>query len=584
MLIDVNELDAGEVIDTDVCIVGAGPAGITLARELADEDFRVCLLESGGTEPDERTEMLAAGETVGDCIQELHTSRARALGGTSHLWNSKIGDSQIGFRAGALAALDFEKRDWVPHSGWPFDKAHLDPFYERAQATCELGPYHYEGSAWETETAARLPLDEDSVTTSVWQFATQNIIADTFQQRVAVERNITTYLHANVVEIELSESCNTVTRLRVASLRGARFWVQAKFFVLAAGGIENARLLLISDKQHKAGIGNQNDLVGRYFMEHQVVRAGTLFPANRSMFDRVALYDQRFEGNASILGKLDFTDEVLRREELLNVSAMLLPKHRWHDRVRQDSVDSLAELLRSARRLKVPPDGFRHLSQVIGGLDYVAAALFRKASRNKLFPYFINSPDLISGGGWSKLENKDRRFSFFEVLLHTEQAPDPENRVTLSNERDELGCRRARLNWRWRDIDVESVHRAQTLLAAQFDRAGIGELRIELKDGRPNLVISGLHHHMGTTRMSSNTRQGVVDPNSRVHGLSNLFVAGCSVFPTGGYINCTLTIVALAIRLADHLKALWHLDRTIQIFDDERDDGAVGGVSDMIRS
>ena len=573
MPIDANKLNNGEVVDTDICIVGAGPAGITLAREFAEGNFRVCLLESGGVEPDERTQKLAVGETTGDCIQAPHTSRARALGGTSHLWNSNLDLDRVGFRAGTLSAADFEKKDWLPHSGWPFGKEHLDPFYDRAQEICKLGPNRYEGVSWETEKAARLPLDEAVLTTSVWQFSTQNVFVEAYREHVAAARNITTYLHANVVEIELNDSSDAVKRVRVAGLQGGRFWVRAKIFILAAGGIENARLLLTSDGQQKAGIGNDHDLVGRYFMEHQVVRCGTLFPASRELFGRAGLYDQRASDGVVVLGKIDFADEALRRERLLNVSAMLLPKHRWHQRARQDSVDSFAELLRSFRRLKAPPNMLQHAKRVIGGLDYVLATVCRKATGNRLFPYFVPSPGLLSSGGWSELENTDQRFSSFEVLLHTEQSPHPENRVTLGDELDELGCRRVKLHWCWNEFDVENIRRAQELLASEFERAGLGRLRIELKDGRPNLVISGLHHHMGTTRMSVDPREGVVDPNSRVHGVSNLFISGCSVFPTGGYINCTLTIVALAIRLADHVKAFWPSVQEFRAMEDDSMDG-----------
>ncbi|MBA2380349.1 MAG: GMC family oxidoreductase [Blastocatellia bacterium] len=556
MLIDARTLGSEEVMETDVCIVGGGPAGITLAREMAGQDFRVCILESGGTEPDEETQALAEGATSGDCIQEPHTSRARLLGGSSHLWNSAVGKDRVGFRSGILAAGDFEKKDWVPHSGWPFGKEELDPYYERAQTICQLGPYRYDGAGWEAEGAARLPFDEDVLTTSVWQFSGQNVFTDEHRETVLDAANITTYIFANVVEIETSEDGGSVNRFRVACLDGKNFWVAAKIFVLAAGGIENARLLLVSDKKHKAGIGNENDLVGRYFMEHQVVRTGTLFPTSPKLFDRTALYDQRDVNGALVLGKIDFTDSFLQREKLLNVSAMLLPKHKWHHRVRQDSADSLAEMVRAGRRLKVPSDVGSHLKKVAGGLDYVVATTCRKASRGRLFPYFVDSPNLISPGGWSDLDNKHKRFSFFEVLLHTEQAPDPNNRVRLGDERDALGLRRVVLEWQWGEVNIESIRRAQELLAAEFARSGLGKLRIELKEGKPDMVISGLHHHMGTTRINNDPRQGVVDEHGRVHSISNLFTVGCSAFPTGGYINCTLTIVALAIRMADKLKGL----------------------------
>jgi len=569
MPIDANTLRSGEIVDTDICIVGAGPAGITLASEFAGENFRVCLLESGGTEPDERTQNLAAGELVSDPteppigppLEPPHGSRARMLGGTSHLWNSKLAQDQIGFRGGPLAVTDFEKKDWMPHSGWPFGREHLDPYYERAHSVCKFGPYRYEAASWETDVAARFPLDENVLATSLWQFSSQNTFLEAYRERVAEAHNITTYLHANVVDIEMNDSCSAVTRVRVAGLGGGRFWVRAKMFILAAGGIENARLLLISDKQQRGGIGNGYDLVGRYFMEHQIVRSGTFFPASRELFNRAGMYAQWVADGVPVMGKIDFTDEVLRREKLMNVSAMLLPKHRWHRRVRQESVDSFAEMLRSFRRLSVPPNLFQHAKRTIRGLDYVIATVLRKASRDRLFPYFVPSPRVADRERWSELESKHKRFSYFEVMLHTEQSPDPENRVTLGEDLDELGCRRVRLHWRWREFDFENVRRAQELLAAEFQRAGLGRLRIELNRGRPDLYGSNLHHHMGTTRMDADPKRGVVDPQGRVHGVSNLFISSCSVFPTGGYINPTLTIVALAIRLADHLKASWGSNR-----------------------
>jgi choline dehydrogenase-like flavoprotein len=191
---------------------------------------------------------------------------------------------------------------------------------------------------------------------------------------------------------------------------------------------------------------------------------------------------------------------------------------------------------------------------VIRGADYIGARLLYKASGRRLFADFNAGPDMLSGGGWSATGGASRRFSVIDVHLHVEQAPHPENRVMLTGERDALDCRKTHLHWLWRERDMDSVRRGEAMFADRVRQAGLGEYRILSEAGRPVLEAPGLHHHMGTTRMHVDPKQGVVDPDSRVHGVSNLYVAGYSVFPTGGYVNPTLTVLALCLRLGDHLK------------------------------
>lgn len=560
MLRDARELSDGSTIDVDLCIVGGGPAGLTIAREFAGSDLRVALLESGGLEYEPETHALAQGETTGDEYYDLCHTRARRLGGSPHLWNSGLGlpwrpDVPSGFRAGPLAEVDFEAREGIPHSGWPFGRAHLDPYYERAQPLCGLGPFAYRGEDWATADDAKpLPLDPATMTTSVWQFAAKEVFTRDRREEVVRAPNVTTWLHATVVEIETDESGGQATALKVATLAGTRLRVTARRFVLATGGIDNARLLLLSRARHRDGIGNAHDLVGRFFNEHQMLRGGALIPADRRIFNRTALYDVRRFDDVPVFGKIDFTDETLRRERLLNVSFALLPRYRGHTRARQHVVDSFETLVRSAIRLQVPDGAAQHVRNVVTGLDYIAISSLRKLTGKRLFPHFVPAPDIVANEGWSHLSDKDRRFSSFEVILHTEQAPDPENRITLGDRRDAFGNPLPRLHWRWTERDIDSVQRAQALFQREVARAGLGTYVPWSRDGKPLLHHPGLHHHISTTRMDRDPRKGVVDEHSRVHGVGNLFVAGFSVFPTGGYINPTLTVVALALRLADRIR------------------------------
>jgi choline dehydrogenase-like flavoprotein len=312
--------------------------------------------------------------------------------------------------------------------------------------------------------------------------------------------------------------------------------------VLAAGGIENPRLLLLSRSARPEGIGNRHDLVGRFFMDHHNVRSGFLVPASGRLLDAASLYDLRLVRGTPVMAKLRIAERVARAERLLNAAVRLEPG-RASNRIRAVGA------LRRARR-----------EGLTGGRQ--AAALARDV--------VADAPRLVLAGlrtlaprsrrglyGWSELRAKRWRFDGFHVEIQVEHAPDPANRVLLGEDRDPLGLPRAAIRWRWSDVDLASLRRVQAILADECARAGIGRLELPPADAPPEVTApGGIHHHMGTTRMHPDERQGVVDADCRVHGVPNLFVAGSSVFPTGGYANPTLTIVALAIRLADHLKAL----------------------------
>ncbi|MFB2894432.1 GMC oxidoreductase [Aerosakkonemataceae cyanobacterium BLCC-F50] len=543
MIIDARSLPPDEVLETQVCIVGAGPAGIAIALEFANQNFQVCLVESGGFDYDQETQSLLDGVVVGDPYPRLHEGRRRQFGGASHWWGAPNSHKDAGFRCIPLDSIDFEQRDWLPYSGWAINKTDLDPYYERAHRLCKIGPYTYEPEDWEDKRAVRLPFKSDRMTTRISQFGSKTPFTQEYRETIKQSKNITTLLYANVVELETDESTQTVTRLRIACLSNKQVWLKAKVVILATGGLENARLLLASNRQQPAGLGNQNDLVGRYFMDRPILSA-KIIPSNRQLFDLTALYDIYTVRGVPIMGWVKLTEEAIRRERLLNNGAQLFPRPLAHQKEATQALRSLISSIRDGKSLQ---DVSKHLSVALKGADYIAAAGFWAAVR-KL-------PSL-QRGDWSYLPYEKRRFSEFEIFYQMEQAPDPNNRVMLSSERDRLGQPKTEVHWRLNRIDIDNARRVQEIWAQEFAKAGYGEL-VFSKEGEPlKFEKEAMHHHMGTTRMHVNPKQGVVDANCQVHGVPNLFVASCSVFPTAGYSNPTLTILALSIRVADRVKTL----------------------------
>lgn len=541
MFIDARTLADGTVIDADVCIVGAGAAGIALARELSGHRAKVALLESGGLEFDVDTQGLAAGENAGFPYYDLDAIRLRYFGGTTNHW------------AGAcrpLDELDFAPRPWVPGSGWPFPKAELDPYYERAHEVCRLAPYDYDPSAWETPDNPTLSLPGAPLKTALHQ-SNPIRFGELYREEIRRAPNIRTYLHASVVELEAAPSGGSIGRVRAATLRGNRLHVRARAYILATGAIENARLLLASNGARPSGPGNENGLVGRYFMEHLSVPVALLLPSRPDL--PLGFYRgggrYRTGGAPDVIGNgfLVPRDEVLQEEGILNCRAFLGPvslSRGEEFRYVSPGVISTEAIVRSLKAGRRPDDLLPHLARLIADMDDVAVFAYR----------YLRQADEEQG---------------YYITLHIEQAPDPESRVELASEQDRFGMPRARLVWRFGDLERHTLHRMVRLLAGALGAAGHGRIRavpgdLEIDRGPfgrgadpgPDWPpgVRGAWHQMGTTRMHPDPGRGVVDADCRVHGLSNLFMAGSSVFPACGYTNPTLTIVALALRLADHLK------------------------------
>jgi choline dehydrogenase-like flavoprotein len=496
--------------------VGAGAAGISMALEWIGARQRVLLLEGGGFDFEPAMQELYRGENVGLPYYPMHAARLHYFGGTTGHW--------AGF-CSTFDPIDFEPRAWVPHSGWPIRRAELDPFYARAQRVLELGPYEYGAEDWQRRdpALAPLPLDRRAVWTKMWQFSAPTRFGTRYRAPVVAAPNVHLYTYANVCEIEANESATAVEGLRVRTLDGKEHRVRARRYVLACCSIQNARLLLASNRQAAAGLGNAHDLVGRYFMEHLEMPSGDLVLDARHAAN-TTMYAFDF-GRTKARGELALSAAVQREHHVLNATVSLEP-------------GTAGEAVKSTFQWMSPE-------------RMEAMRAWEKGGR--VGPSPLDLPDQPA----ATTPAGPRRF--FHLMTRQEQAPNPESRVTLSRERDALGVPRARLDWRLTSLDRRSFAAFYEVLGRELGKSGVG--RVQMYDwvlaGGASWPtnLSGGWHHMGTTRMHEDPKQGVVDANCRVHGVGNLYVAGPAVYPTAGAVNPTLTLVALTLRLSDHLKA-----------------------------
>ena len=542
----------------DICIIGAGPAGISLALELASPSLKVALLESGGIEFDPLMQQLASGPTHGPVLPSYKVNR-RQLGGNANVWGIKLCGPDKGLRHALFDEMDFEARDWVPHSGWPLQRSELMPFYQRAQQVCGAGPFAYDAAHGAPGAVPPLSLAGSALENGLFHFSSCKVFSQTYRHQLLQSEHVTVYTHATVVELMCAGGGQALQSVRVARPGRPDWQLTAKVFVLACGGFENPRLLLMSRAHHPLGVGNAHDVVGRYYHDHLQGRSGYLLPKDPAFFERAALYDMRVVSGSPVMGYLKLSRQMQAQERLLNFNTLMFPRTQPRKDQATEAFNTLRErrLLRTPAHEVVPPLGLRqtlkHAFVAARGLDHVAKMAVLASRGLQATAYGTGH------GGWSQLKGLERRFQRLELWHSMEQSPRPENRVSLSRECDMFGRPRVALHWHWPEDDMAQTQRTLDVTAREIERAGWGRVqRTYGQDGLPDIEWpTGSHHLMGTTRMHADPRQGVVNAQCQVHGLANLFVAGSSVFPAGGYANPTLTLVALALRLADHLKRQW---------------------------
>lgn len=506
MLFDANETGRAAFERMfDVCVIGAGPAGITLARRLAAQGLDVALMEGGGFDFDPASQDCYAGDCSGQAYFPLDECRLRFFGGTSGHWDGKCRP---------LEAADFAPRSCNPRSGWPIDKTDLDTYAPETAQILDLDS---------PEPPPDLAFDqaEERFRRIQWRFSAPTRFGEKYRDELIASQRISLCLNANLVNLRLGTDLTSVEGAEFRSYQPGDpgFGVRARAYALCLGGLENARMLLNFRDQMPAGIGNGHDLVGRYFCEHP-----TVFVADMLLVDPLPIEQQVYVPTEAFLTARNVSNFAVLVEPQQPVAPKGIPLAlRTTAECITPSVMELIERLR----------GYRPKCTWGGIEEY-------------------------------EMQRDPEAHPWAKVAVSVEQRLNPDSRLSLSDQKDDFGLRRICIDWQLTSGDYETFRAAILAYGAHVVEQDIGRLRVRdwLLEEHPVLPSPGGRfgqvagrHHMGTTRMCSNPRTGVVDADCRVHGIGNLYVGGSSVFSNGGFTKPTFTIVQLALRLGDRIGA-----------------------------
>ncbi|MYJ96206.1 MAG: GMC family oxidoreductase [Proteobacteria bacterium] len=537
MIIDSHDLPNGHRIEADLVIVGTGPAGVTIANEFAGSGTRVAVLEAGGLVPTEESMDVYRADNVGWPGSNPAGVRARYLGGTSNLWTG---------HCRPLERVDMEERPGIPHGGWPITLEELDPFYARAHAVCQLGPYDFDVNSW-TQRSGLEPLDLDPalIETKLSQQSNPTRFGAVYRPMLESAPNIEVYLNANVLELDSTGDGAHVNAARIATYQGTELSATADTFVLACGGMENPRLLLNSNN-----LANGNDMVGRFFAGHFYTASCSLLLGRNEIApplyllpavpaEKLGIPDP---APVRLRGYFCLPEGLMREEQLVNMNVEIYPIDPWADNGKaRQSWDLVREQPSAFLGVEILP---RHLRRVLRDL-------WRLPGHD----------DPVEDFGHD-VARQPNTTGMYALQTYVEQLPNPQSRIRLGRSRDAFGKRRLQVDLQFSGAEAASLRRLYEIMASAFGKANFGRVRVELPRDAVQIRGGGATHHHSSTRMHEDPRLGVVNRDCRCHEVSNLYIAGSSVFTRAGVWNPTLTIVALALRLSDHLRE--YFDGTLQ--------------------
>lgn len=526
MILDLNTLENATELSADICVVGAGAAGITIAREFVASAYRVLLLEGGGLDAEPDSQSLYESEVVGVPHAGIHTGRARVFGGTTTLWAGQ---------ALRFDANEFRQRSWIPYSGWPISREELDPYYDRAEQVLGLGKRLSYAQLSALCNVGLPAFDTAGLRIECSQWSPWPNFGLKYRRELREADNVWVALHANATSLVTNATATRVEHVEFKSLSGKEGTAKARFYVICCGGIETARLLLLSNRILPQGLGNRHDLVGRYFQDHVHIRCGEFRPADRRRIRD--LFESFFIGHYKYAPKIALSEEIQTERGLASAHGEII-----FDAAPDSGASAAKELYRLARR----------------GRSYNAGDIWRWLGAAALEP---TEPFRLAYRLYAKRRIPAPRRGAIYLGAQCEAVPNPNSRVTLGESRDVLNMPRAQLDWQVGEIERKTLNQLVGLIATDFERLKLGCFDPQQIDVLKDLdnwrtMISDSFHHMGTTRMHDDPKLGVVNRDCQVHDVSNLYIGSCSVFPTSARSNPTLTALGLCLRIADRLKTL----------------------------
>jgi choline dehydrogenase-like flavoprotein len=552
MIDDGTSIPAGQKVTTRVCVVGGGPAGITLALELASKGIDIIILEAGGLKQKQTSLRDLDGEVVStDSHATLTQCRSRQLGGTSAQW--------VG-RCLPMDEIDFQARDYVSYSGWPIQFSEISRHYPKASEYCQIGRYDYnvESALPDPEKSIVRGLTNGAVTSNrIERWSLPVRFGKLYRSALSKNKHIHVLLNTTCTGIDLNPKNRTTDSLNVSAAPGHNFHVNAQIYVLAGGGLESTRLLLASNQVDRDGIGNHSGHLGKYYMGHlfgsvaEIIFSGDPRQTNYGFIrDAQGVYCRhRMQIAADIQRKMSIQNTAfwlsnlppanpLHQSGTLSAAYLALQIPVLRDRLAPVVIQEM--FCRDARIDTILPhvkNILRDLPQTsCHSMEYLYRSLFSRRKMPALFVY-----------------NSGNRY---QLQYHAEHSPNRNSRVTLCDKRDRFGLPQLRVDLRYTHQDIESVVRAHKVLVQELEgKQKLAHIRFNSGDTHLHIAKQAKdgYHQIGTTRMSSHEDLGVVDSQCRVHSVQNLYVCSSSVFPTSGQANPTLTIVALAVRLANHI-------------------------------
>lgn len=537
-----------------MCIVGGGAAAISLALGYMKSGRSVILVPGGGPNQTASCIDLYRGKVDPPGSHEpLEENRLRMWGGTTTVW---------GGRCVPFDPIDFEARPWVPGSGWPIGRDELKDYIAQANELSEAGEADFDARSVFPETQAELLRGFDDEDFATWPLERWSIPTDyskRYRADLEAASNVRVLLHANAIHLQMDSGGTTLRHVRAACRPGKVFQINAENTVIACGALENARLLLASRDVLTGGIGNKHDLVGRYYQSHCFGVCGYAVLKDPS---KDFIYD--FEkDSAGVYCRRRFwlTSETQKKHQVNNVVGFFVRAVSAESEHRNAMVSMvllvktllggakkgpkrLFQIVRAQRR-----ELLTHLGIVLKDgpsiFSQLAAVVYTRCFQKRRLPMVLPS----------------KKANYFPLFFQAEHAPQRESRVVLDDSSvDDFGMPRLAVRIRFSEVDYRTIRTFVSLFKKRLEESGIGTFHLSEKEkeylahpeSRP---FNSNAHHIGTTRMAVTADTGVVDVNSKVHGVDNLYVAGSSVFPTSSHANPTLMIIALSLRLADHLKS-----------------------------